>query len=190
LEPVELQTLDAETERAIQAILRLRQQAWQVVSYEAQAYWLALFFYALARLRQYEADIQYTRHQLSRYLHSLLSAAMLCRKLLPQVERMLPAQALHSLWVNEAEQEVWVEGKNVDLAPTEYDLLLVLYRRANQLCSRQDISQALYRLDYGLETEDTINTTMTRLRRKIEAGSTPGKYIITVRGKGYRLKLD
>jgi DNA-binding response OmpR family regulator len=109
---------------------------------------------------------------------------------LPLIERTLPAQALHSLWVDEAEHEVWVEGKKVGLAPTEYELLLVLYRRPNQLCSRQDISRELYRLDYGLETEDAINTTMTRLRRKIETVSARGKYIITVRGKGYRLKLD
>lgn len=190
VETVERQPLEAETEKATQAIMALRQQAWQVVGYEAQAYWLALYFYAVAHLRVYEADIQYTRPQLSRYLHSLLSAAMICQKLLPQVERTLPAQALYRLWVNEAEQEVWVEGKKVELAPTEYELLLVLYRRPNQLCSRQEISQELYRLDYGLETEDAINTTMTRLRRKVEAVSTPGKYILTVRGKGYRLKLD
>lgn len=44
-------------------------------------------------------------------------------------------------------------------------------------------------MDYGSETEDTLNTRMTGLGKKIEPNPRYPKYIETIRGRGYKLQL-
>lgn len=181
--------LSPEIQKAIEAINHIRHCAARVVGPEFEPYREGLWWYALHQLTQYDPATQYPQRWLLCYFHSLLSVVMLYQNLAKNIEPDLPEEALKSLWIDEDNSEVWVESQRVELAPGEYDLLLVLYRHANRLCTRQEISQELYRTDYGLETEDAINTTMTRLRRKIEPDPRRPRYITTVRGRGYKLDL-
>jgi hypothetical protein len=182
--------LEAEAQKALLAINHIRQHAVTVMGQELEVYFAGLLFYAVAQLATFNAKVRYPRNELAVYLHSLISAAMLCKNLMPTARENLPPEAFHTLWIDETNKEVWVEGRKVELAPGEYDLLILLYHQANQLCTRQEISQKLHQTDYGPVTEDAINTTVTRLRKKIEPDSRRPNYIITVRGEGYRLEID
>lgn len=181
--------LNLEIQKAVESIGHIRQYAARVIGFETESYWEGLWWYALHQLTQYNPATQYTQRQLLCYFHSLLSVVMLFQNLAKEVDHDLPEEALTSIWIDQENSEVWVESRKIDLAPGEYALLLVLYRQPNRLCTRQEISQQLYSTAYGLETEDAINTTMARLRRKVEPDPSRPRYITTVRGRGYKLEL-
>ena len=84
---------------------------------------------------------------------------------------------------------VTVDGREVHLTPTEFDLLLHLYRNANQLCRREEIARAVFgAASTSLETvKGQLNTHMDRLRFKIEKDAKSPRYLLTVRGEGYKL---
>ncbi len=182
--------LEAEVQKALQTISRVRRQVEPLINHDIDAYLIGLLFCVASQLAKYDPEVRYNRRQLVPYLYSLLLAGMLCKKLIAPPPGDLPPQAIYSLWIDENRKDVWVEGRKIKLAPGEYDFLKVLYHQANRLCTRQEISKELFGMDHGRETEDAINATMTRLRKKIEPDPKRPKYIITVRGEGYKLELD
>ena len=65
-------------------------------------------------------------------------------------------------------------------------MLRALARRAGEVVSREELA-ALCDLDAG---ERTIDVQVTRLRRKIEEDAKTPRYLQTVRGKGYLLRIE
>ncbi|MFN8457505.1 MAG: DNA-binding response regulator [Anaerolineae bacterium] len=181
--------LEPEIQKTLLAVNYVRQHIPTILTQDITSYWGGLFYDALIQLRRYNPIVWHTRRELIPFLHRLISAAMLSQKLIHSSQKNLPPQAMYSLWVDEPNKEVWVEGKRIDLTPGEYDLLMTLYGHPNQLRARQNISQELHGLDHGPETEDAINAAMTRLRKKIEPDPEHPQYIITIRGQGYKLEL-
>jgi DNA-binding response OmpR family regulator len=179
-------------------ISRIRGQASKVIGDELRAYLGGLLFYTLGYLVTYDLTVRHTRHELAPHLHSLLSAAMLVQQLAPTPAEDLPLQARDSLWLDEANREVWVEGRQVSLSPQEFDLLLYLYHQQGQLCSRTMIAEEVFAVEFKADLseaekksieEGRINSTMSRLRRKLEPNPDHPRYIISVRGEGYKLVL-
>jgi hypothetical protein len=84
---------------------------------------------------------------------------------------------------------VWVDGKSAPtLTDLEYRLLLLLYGRLNQICDKYQIVEAVWGEDYIDEVDDArIDKLLSRLRAKIEPEPRNPRYLITVRGRGYRL---
>lgn len=74
----------------------------------------------------------------------------------------------------------------VRLTDVEANLLEVLARHANQILSRDDLA----RLCNMEGNERTIDVQVTRLRRKIKDDSRAPRYLQTIRGQGYMLRLD
>ena len=86
--------------------------------------------------------------------------------------------------------EVYVDGQNTELLTSlEYRLLLLLYGHIDQICDKYRIVEAVWGEDYIEEVDDArIEKLVSRLRQKIEPTPSEPKYIITVRGRGYRLQ--
>jgi DNA-binding response OmpR family regulator len=198
-EAVDAQGLDAEVQKALQAINCIRLRASVVVGRDVDAYLGGLLFCAAGQLVAYDPVVRHTRYELIPYLHSLLSAAMLCHRLTPPPREDLPPQAVHSLWIDEPNKKVWVEGRPVSLSPQEFDLLLYLYHHPGRLCSRMAIAEQVFGAAYEADVSDAekrrleegrLNSTMSRLRKKVEPNPSHPKYIIAVRGEGYRLELE
>jgi len=84
---------------------------------------------------------------------------------------------------------VWVNGKLVpDLTDLEYRLLLLLYGHMDKICDKYQIVESVWGEDYIDEVDDArIDKLVSRLRQKIEPDPSEPKYLITVRGRGYRL---
>ena len=87
---------------------------------------------------------------------------------------------------------VWVEGKRIDnLSRLEFELLRHLNRRLAQVCTREEIMAALYpteTLDPDKAGADNrIDTLVRRLRKAIEPAPAHPRYLVTVRGYGYKL---
>jgi DNA-binding winged helix-turn-helix (wHTH) protein len=79
--------------------------------------------------------------------------------------------------------EVWVEGKAVSpgLTAAEFALLSYLYERRGEICSKGEL-EALYPGE-----PQNVDTLMDQLRKKIEPYPRRPKYVITVRGRGFKL---
>ncbi len=101
------------------------------------------------------------------------------------VQRDLPG----GVWVDEDAGDVWVGGQRIEsLTDLEYKLLALLYRRVNKLTDKYEIVESVWGTEYIDEVDDArIEKLISRLRSKIEPDPSNPRYILTVRGRGYRL---
>lgn len=81
---------------------------------------------------------------------------------------------------------VEVEGREIQLTPTEYRLLATLLERRGRVQSRRQLLQAAWDVHVQIETR-TVDMHVQRLRSKLGAA---GDLIETVRGFGYRFLSD
>jgi two-component system response regulator PhoP len=84
-------------------------------------------------------------------------------------------------------QAVTLEGEPVELTSFEYRLLEYLMLHAGEVCSKTQITEALYDQDFERDS-NVIEVFIGRLRRKLDPGS-EFKPIETLRGRGYRIVL-
>ena len=89
------------------------------------------------------------------------------------------------LMLDPDKQKVTVDGRPVMLTPSEYRLLHILMSAPGRVFSRHQLLDHLQ--DRGqVVVERVIDVHVGKLRRKIEADATRPRYILTVRGTGYR----
>ena len=72
------------------------------------------------------------------------------------------------------------------LTSVEYKLLLILIQNNNTVLSRSKILEKLWDVTYDFVNDNTLTVYIKRLREKIEDNSAEPKYILTVRGMGYK----
>ena len=85
--------------------------------------------------------------------------------------------------------EVWVNGGQVPtLTNLEYRLLLLLYGRLSKICTKYEVVEAVWGEEYIDEVDDArIEKLVSRLRQKLEPEITNPRFVLTVRGRGYKL---
>jgi DNA-binding response OmpR family regulator len=74
----------------------------------------------------------------------------------------------------------------VALTPVEFRLLVALVRARPRVLSRQALLDSLYGPSQGDSLERTVDVHIGRLREKLGENALAPRYIITVRGLGYR----
>ena len=84
---------------------------------------------------------------------------------------------------------MWVNGVQAPtLTNLEYRLLLLLYGRLGKIVTKYDVVEAVWGEDYIDEVDDArIEKLVSRLRQKLEPDAANPRYVITVRGRGYKL---
>ena len=85
--------------------------------------------------------------------------------------------------VDQVKHRVELDGRAVDLTPTEFTLLAVLARRPGRVYSRSELIDRL-RDGQQVITDRAIDVQVASLRKKL---GDSGHYIETVRGFGYRM---
>lgn len=93
------------------------------------------------------------------------------------------------LFVDLAARIVRVGDEEVQLTPTEYDLLKVLIQYAGRVLTHQQLLRDVRGVGYQTETH-LLRVHMSNLRRKLEADPANPKFILTEPGVGYRLAVD
>ncbi|MBK6328625.1 MAG: response regulator transcription factor [Chloroflexi bacterium] len=84
-------------------------------------------------------------------------------------------------------REVQVNGRLVDLTPSEFSLLNVLLEQSGYVLTRSELVSKALGADFeGLER--TLDSHIRNLRRKIEPDPKNPRYIQTIYGVGYRLE--
>ena len=95
--------------------------------------------------------------------------------------------ATGDLTVDLVRRVVTVGGHEIQLTPTEYDLLRVLVTNAGKVLTHRQLLRQVWGVGYEAETH-LLRVNMSNLRRKIEPEPTRPAYVITEPGVGYRLR--
>lgn len=82
---------------------------------------------------------------------------------------------------------VTVRGEDVQLPLKEFELLEVLLRNAGRVLTRMQLIDRVWGADYVGDTK-TLDVHVKRLRTKIEGDPSHPRYIVTVRGLGYKFE--
>ncbi len=82
-------------------------------------------------------------------------------------------------------REIWVEGKLVQLRPTEYRLLYHLVQNAGWVMTYDQLLTKVWGYEYQNEPH-YVRLYVNYLRQKLEKDPANPKYILTERGVGYR----
>jgi len=91
------------------------------------------------------------------------------------------------LEIDTEKYEVRVRNRMVSLTPLEFEFLRFLAENEGKVFSRDVLLDKLWGYDYYGDTR-TVDVHIRRLRTKIEEDASNPKYIITVRGKGYKFR--
>ena len=84
---------------------------------------------------------------------------------------------------------VTVGGNEVQLTPTEYDLLRILVMNVGKVLTHHQLLRAVWGVAYDQELH-MLRVNVSNLRHKIEADPTRPRYIVTEPGVGYRLRAE
>jgi two-component system KDP operon response regulator KdpE len=100
-----------------------------------------------------------------------------------------PVFVADDLTVDLSRREVRLCGREVQLTPTEYDLLRVLVTHAGKVLTHRQLLREVWGMGYEQETH-MLRVNISNLRRKLEPDPTRPRYIRTEPGVGYRLHTD
>ena len=83
---------------------------------------------------------------------------------------------------------VTVDGNQVSLTPTEYDILRLLLQNAGKVITHRQLLRQIWGTAYESEMH-ILRVNISNLRRKIEPDPARPHYIVTEPGVGYRLRV-
>ncbi len=110
------------------------------------------------------------------------------------LRRRAPADALEAtgqavvlggLRIDPAGRTALLDGREVALTRTEFDLLLELARQPGRVVSREALLDRVWGYDF-LGDSRLVDVAVGRLRAKVEADPAEPALIVTVRGAGYK----
>ena len=91
-----------------------------------------------------------------------------------------------TLEVDTERHRITVSGKELELSPKEYDLLVFLAVNKGFVFTREQLLEKVWGYDFAGDTR-TIDVHIRWLRQKIESNPSKPETLITVRGTGYKL---
>lgn len=98
-----------------------------------------------------------------------------------------PVVRVDELEIDMPRRRVTIRGEEVQLTPTEYDLLRLLAIHAGKVLTHNQILKQIWGPGH-LEQPHVLRVTVSNLRRKIEQDVSRPRYIVTELGVGYRMR--
>jgi two-component system response regulator RegX3 len=95
-------------------------------------------------------------------------------------------RAVGGVQIDLGQHRVTVDGREVELTPSEFRLLVYLADHAEQVLSRQQIMEHLWHSPYVGDAR-ACDAHISNLRRKVERVPSRPERIVTARGAGYKL---
>jgi two-component system, OmpR family, response regulator RegX3 len=111
------------------------------------------------------------------------------RALLRRTKPQQTAVKIGSLEVRTEDAEAFLDGVKLELTRREFDLLGFLAANVGRVFSRQELLDKVWGLDFA-GTERTVDQHITQLRQRLNETLEHPKFLETVRGKGYRMRVQ
>jgi two-component system alkaline phosphatase synthesis response regulator PhoP/OmpR family response regulator RpaB len=110
------------------------------------------------------------------------------KSIFKRIERSLVKEQYEfkNLTINFKARSVTVQGDNVKLTKTEFELLELFVSYANETLSREFIQQQIWRDSQLYHTSRAVDVHVQRLRKKIESNLEKPQFIVTIAGVGYK----
>ena len=89
--------------------------------------------------------------------------------------------------INQDLRQIRLHGKEIELTQKEFELACFLFQNHGKLLSRVHLLEKLWGLNADVDTR-TVDTHMSRIRRKLAINPENGWQIIPVYGYGYRIE--
>lgn len=83
--------------------------------------------------------------------------------------------------------EVFLDEKQLDFTPKEFELLVYLMENKNRVLTRDQLLSAVWKYDFAGDTR-IVDVHISHLREKIEENSRKPVFIKTIRGLGYKFE--
>ncbi|MBC8263292.1 MAG: response regulator transcription factor [Anaerolineales bacterium] len=84
-------------------------------------------------------------------------------------------------------RKVWAGRQEVQLTPTEFNLLRFLAEQPGQVFGRETLLDRVWGWDVAVDSR-AVDKNIAELRRKLEPNPSAPQYILTVRGVGYQFR--
>jgi two-component system, OmpR family, KDP operon response regulator KdpE len=94
-----------------------------------------------------------------------------------------------ALRVDLGKRRVTVDGEDVSLTPTEYEIVRLLVQNPGKVLTHRFLLRGIWGPAYEQETH-LLRVNVSNLRRKLEPDPSRPRYITTEPGVGYRLAAD
>lgn len=186
---LQAQDVIADLRTSMVLIERIRRQAGSEAGPDPLPYYAGFLTWAVGGMARYDPAVLYTRAEQMRGAHLLLAAAMLASRLGETFPTSQPGGTLRL----DDDGTVWIgEHRLSTLVGQELALLRCLYGKRGQTLNRQAIVESVFREKYlagDKHQESRINSLVRRLREEIEPDPSRPRYLLTVRGAGYRLHV-
>jgi two-component system OmpR family response regulator len=116
------------------------------------------------------------------------------RAMLRRTKMVLPSPAAGSssikigeIEVDAARHKASLAGSILELSPKEFDLLAFLAQNKGLVFTREQLLEKVWGYDFAGDTR-TVDVHIRWLRQKIEVDAGQPRYLITIRGTGYKLE--
>lgn len=96
------------------------------------------------------------------------------------------SQVFGPLSIDPASRQVFLDGDPVALTRTEFDILAALSSRPGVVWSRRQLIDAIWG-DPWVGNDHLVDVHVGHVRRKLGDTATESKFVVTVRGVGYRM---
>ena len=103
------------------------------------------------------------------------------------IEEISNIVTIEDLEVNLDTHEIFIDGKEVKLTPTEFDILVLLAKNRGKVFSISNIYESVWNQEF-MESDNTVMVHIRKIREKIESDPRKPRFIKTVWGVGYKIE--
>ncbi|OFI07083.1 transcriptional regulatory protein WalR [Clostridium acetireducens DSM 10703] len=96
--------------------------------------------------------------------------------------------SIRGLEINKDSRQVFINGKEINLAQKEFELLSHMAKYPNRVFGKEELFESIWGLD-SLGDSSTVTVHIRKIREKIEFNPSQPQYIETVWGVGYRVRV-
>ncbi len=105
-------------------------------------------------------------------------------------EKKTDSMSFGNLFIDTAQRQVLLNGRNIELTTTEYEMLKLLATNRRQIFSAQHLYESLWKEPYYYGANNTVMVHVRNLRQKIEKDPKNPLFIRTAWGKGYYFDVN
>ncbi|MBN1991723.1 MAG: winged helix-turn-helix domain-containing protein [Anaerolineae bacterium] len=180
----------ADLRKSLVLIGQIRRSAYgEIGHYDPLPYYAGLLVWVIGIILHHDPNKIFTQVERIRGAHLLLAAGMLAHRLHEPFDSPSPGGKLRF----DEDEVVWLGNNKIELFGQELKLFRCLYQQPGKLVGREEIVETVFDEKYeagDYQLDGRINALVRRLRLRIEPNPDNPRYLLMVKGQGYRLQIE